>query len=80
MDAYFLTPGNEMFVAELLADGEEAGAGEDCRFRSGHTLALDGQAVHSEARCFTSRLHRDFTVLGRLHDGSRLRAPDIRRW
>ena len=36
MDAYFLAPGNEMFVAELLSDGEEAGAG---RFRSGHTLA-----------------------------------------
>ena len=28
MDAYFLAPGNEMFVAELLADGEEAGVGE----------------------------------------------------
>ena len=35
MDAYFLAPGNEMFVAELLSDGEEAGAGEIVGFVAG---------------------------------------------
>ena len=35
MDTYFLTPGNEMFVAELLIDGEETGTGEIVGFVAG---------------------------------------------